>query len=177
MSRHRIAPNRRGSPNRSDWHALRPVWALCAGLVLLLIIGIVREYLAERPQKSDIPVAVVGHDQDLHLDPAKMRPSELHLFEANSSGQKVKFIVQRSKDGAIHTALASCRNCYRSHDSHYAKRGQMMCGKCNEPMAFESDRQAGTNSCALVNIPHTETDHDITVLAHDVLFVAAKQPQ
>jgi hypothetical protein len=90
-------------------------------------------------------------------------PQQLHLFEARASGQKVKFIVERTQDKTAHVALASCRICYRSRDRHYAKNGQMMWGECNGPMAFESkDRKTGTNSCTLAEIPHKETDRDIT---------------
>ena len=177
MSHHRIRA-KRPKPHRGDWYALWPVWALCAGFLLLVVFGIVREYIADLPQKSDVPVVVLDHDRDLHLDPAKLRPSELHLFEASVSGRKVKLIVERTKNNTIHAALASCRTCYRSHDRHYARKGQIICGECNGPMPFESkDRNTVKNSCALVEVPHTETDRDITVLTSDVLAEAAKDPR
>ncbi len=178
MSNRRIRVRHTKTSRWGDWHTLWPVCALCAGLLLLFALGIVQVYLTDLPRKSDIPVVVLGHGQDLHLDPTKLRSSELHLFEANASGKKMKFIVERTKDNTIHTALASCQLCYRSHDRHYAKQGRMICGECNGPMDYESkDRQVGTNSCTLVEVPHTETDRDITVFARDVIAQAARQPQ
>ncbi len=178
MGHSRIKPKPSKAPRRYGWHELWPVWALCAGLLLLSAFFLTWEYVAYLPQKSDIPVVVLDRGRDLHLDPSKLVSQQLHLFEARASGQKVKFIIERTQDKTVHVALASCQACYRNRDRHFARNGQMTCGECNMPMTFESkDRKAGTNSCALVELPHTETDRDITVLTRDVLAMAAKQPQ
>lgn len=178
MSSHRIHPRHSKAPGRGNWYVLWPVWALCGGLALLFVFALASTYIAYRPQKSDIPVVAVGNGQDLHMDPQKLVPQQLHLFEVSSSGQKVKVVVQRTDDKAVQVALASCRTCYRSHDRHYVKNGQMMCAECNERMNFEAKGQkTGTNGCALVELPHTQTNGNITVLLRDVLAQAAKMPQ
>jgi len=178
MSNHRISLNRRKPSLRADWHVLWPVWAICSILLLFAVFVMVWEYRSDLPQKSDIPVVALGEGRDLHLDASKLSSSQLHLFEVRASGQKVKFIVERTQDNVVHAALASCKTCYRSRDRHYAAQRKMMCGECNMPMNFVSQgKQTSTNSCALVEIPHTETGRDITVLARDVLAQAAKQPQ
>jgi uncharacterized membrane protein len=176
MSNHLIYAKHPKAPKWSDWYVLWPVWALCAGLLLMVAFALVWEYVAYLPPRSDIPEVALSHGRDLHLDPSKLIPQQLRLFEVRSWEQKVKFLVERTQDKTVHAALASCHTCYRSHDRHYAEHGQMICGECNGPMAFESkDRRPGANSCVLVEIPHTETDRDITVLARDVLSEAAKQ--
>lgn len=86
-------------------------------------------------------MVTLGRGRDQHLDPNKLNPQQLHVFEARASRQKVKFIVERTQDKTVHVALASYRICYRSHDRHYAKQGQMICGECNGPMTFESNDQ------------------------------------
>ncbi len=178
MSNHHIHAKRPKTPKRGDWYALWPVWALCGGLLLFVAFALVWQYIAGLPPKSDIPVVALEGGRDLHIDPSKVVSQQLHLFEARASGQKVKFIVERTQDNIVHAALASCRTCYRSRDRHYAAQGKMMCGECNMPMNFVSrGKQASTNSCALVEIPHAETDRDITVLTRDVLAMAAKQPR
>ncbi len=178
MSNHHIRANRLKRPQRGDWYALWPVWAICGGLSLLAVFAFVWQYVAGLPQKSDIPVVALDSGRDLHLDPSKLGSQQLHLYEARASGQKVKFIVERTQNKTVHVALASCRTCYRSRDRHFVKNGQMMCGECNSQMNFEAkDRKAGTAGCALVEIPHTETDRDIAVLARDVLAQAEKQPR
>jgi uncharacterized membrane protein len=178
MSNHHIHPKRLTTPKRGDWYALWPVWALCGGLVLLLAFGLGWEYVANLPPKSDIPVATLDDGRDLHMDPRKLVSEQLHVFEAHASGQKLKFIVERTQDNVVHAALASCKTCYRSRDRHYAAKGKMMCGECNMPMNFVTQgKQTSTNSCALVEVPHTETKENITVLVRDVLAQAAKMPQ
>lgn len=144
----------------------------------LAVFAFVRIYIADLPQKSDIPVVAEGEGQDLYLDTAKLNLRQQHLFEISASGQKARVAVQRTDDTTLRVALASCRTCYRSRNRHYAKNGQMMGGECNSQMNFEAkDRKAGTNGCALVEVPHTETDPDLTVLTRDVRAMAAKQPQ
>ena len=174
MSSRRIRVKHTTTPRRGGWYALWPVWALCAVLLLMVAFGAVWDYLASRPQKSDIPLVALGDGRDLHLDPGNLKPGQLHLFEASASGRKVKFLVERTKEKAVHVALASCRACYRSHDLHYAKNGEMICGKCKEPMVFESkSRTAGANKCDLAEVPHTETNRDVVVLTRDILAQAA----
>jgi len=178
MSNHGIIRKRPKDGLQGNWHTLWPVWAICSILLLFAVFVMVREYRAGLPQKSDIPVISLGEGRDLHVDANKLRAPQLHLFEVRASGQAVKFVVQRTPDQTIHTALASCRACYRSRNRHYARQGQMMCGECNMPMNFRSQgKQPSTNSCALVEIPHTETNREITVSARDVLAQDAKQPQ
>jgi Membrane iron-sulfur containing protein FtrD-like len=109
---------------------------------------------------------------------SKLRSPQLRLFETSASGQKVKFIVQRTPDQIVHVAVASCRACYRNRDSHYALNGEMICGQCKEAMDFESKVQkARTNHCALVEVPHTESGGDVAVLVRDVFAQAAMLPQ
>jgi uncharacterized membrane protein len=176
MSNHSISHQRPQSSLRGDWHVLWPVWALCSILLLFAVFVMARQYRADWSQRSDIPAVVLAEGRDLHLDASKLSPPQLHLFEARASGQRAKFVVQRTQDQTVYTALASCRACYRNRDRHYARQGQMMCGKCDMPMNFESrSQQESTNGCALVEIPHTEADRDITVLNRDIFAQAEKQ--
>lgn len=125
-----------------------------------------------------MPVMALGEGQDLHLDPSKLSTQQLHLFEANVSGKKVRFIVQRTSDKIVHVALASCKACYHNHNSYYAKNGQMICGECKGAIVFESKGQkADPNHCALAEISHLETDRELTVSSRVVLAEAAKLPQ
>ncbi len=177
MSSHRIKPAKQSLTSRETWHVLWPVWAICSVLLLFGVFVVVREYLMELPKKSDVPVVAVSDGQNLRLETNKLSLGKLHLFEVSTSGEKVKVAVQRAGDGTVHVALASCRSCYRNRDHHYAKQGQMMCGKCNMTMKFESkDQKADTNSCALVEIPHTETNGDIAVLTRDVIAQVGNLP-
>ncbi len=174
MTHVRIKPKHLAKPQR-HWYKLWPLWLLLGGPVILLIAVLIQEYRAEGPQKSDIPAVVLAAGQDLHLESAKVRPMELHLFEANASGQKVRFIVRRTQDNAVHVSLATCRACLRSKNPHYVRNNEMMCGQCNMPMRSETEKGAPADSrCTLPEIPQKDTASDITVLIHDVLAQAAK---
>lgn len=178
MSNYRISRTRGKASLRGDWHALWPVWALCTVLLLFGVFVVVMEYRAGLPQKSDIPVVVLKEGQDLHLDRSKLSSSQLRLFEANASGQRAKFIVQQTGDRIVHVAVASCRACYRNRDSHYVRKGEIICGLCKKAMIFDANGQmVSTDHCALVKAHHVESDREVTVLARDVLAQAAKLPQ
>lgn len=178
MSNSRIKLKRTQTPRRGDWYVLWPVWTLSAALVASLVFGFVQLYRAERPQKSDLEVTALGAKQDLHLDPGKLSPAHPQLFEISDAGQKVRFVVRRTQDKAIHVALASCKSCYRSKDSHYMLHGNMICGQCKQTMDFESKgEKAAKNNCLLPEIPHTEKGNDMTVLVRDVLAQANKTLQ
>lgn len=170
MSKAQVKTKRLKEPRHYGWRETWPVWAVGGFLFLVLCFSLIQTYLAYRPQKSDVPIVALKPAQDLHLDARGLRPQQLHLFEANVSGKKVRFIVERTQDNAIHVSLASCRVCYRSRDRHYAQKGQMICGECNGPMPFESKAQkAPVNTCALAEIPHRESGSDLVVSANDVL--------
>jgi len=178
MSNHGINRKHPRPSRHGDWHLLWPVWAICTILLLFGAFVIVREYREDSPQKSDIPAIALFEGQNLHLDQNKLRSTQLHLFEVNAAGKAVKFIVQRTPDQIVHVALASCKACYRNRDAHYARNGEMICGQCKESMDFESKgRQPRANHCALVEVPHEESNGDVAVLARDVLAQAAKQPK
>lgn len=178
MSNHRIKVNHFKMHERGHSYMFWPLCLITAFLLLPIGFSVVREYLANRPQHSDIAPVSLGDGWDLHLDKSKLQNGQMHLFEASASGQKLLFLVQKTQDRTVHVALASCKACYHDRDSHYARKGQMMCGKCKEPMTFESGSQQATrNGCALPEIHHTETDREVTVLTNDVLAQAATAVQ
>ena len=174
MSNHRIKVNHPRMHERRDWYMFWPLCLITAFLLVPVSFNLVSEYLANRPQHSDIASVALGDGRDLHLDKSELQNGQIHLFEASASGQKLLFLVQQTQDKVVHVALASCKACYHNRDSHYARKGQMMCGKCKERMTFESATQQATRtSCALPEIRHKETDHEVTVLTSDVLAQAA----
>src|ERR1035441_8685751 len=178
MSNHPITRKHPRSRHNGEWNTLWPAWALCVILLLFGVFLTVREYQEALPQKSDIPVVALAEGENLHLDSNTLVSRRLQLFETSAAGQKVRFLVQRSPDHSVRVAVASCMACYRNRNSHYAKNGEMICGKCKEAMTFESNgERVTTNHCALVEIPHAETGRELTVLVRDVLAEAAKLSQ
>jgi uncharacterized membrane protein len=151
---------------------------MCTLLLLFAAYVLVGEYRADLPQKSDTPVVALAEGQNVHIDSRKLGSGQQHLFEAKATGQDVKFIVERTPDQVVHVAVASCSSCYRNRKSHYARNGKLICGQCKEAMDFESKgRQARTDHCALVEVPHSESDGEVAVLVRDVVAQTAKLPQ
>ena len=170
MGQSRIKPKPSKAPRRYGWRETWPVWAIAGFFVLVVAVCLIQEYRVYGPQKSDVPVVALKPSQDLHLNTETLKPMQLHLFEADASGKKVRFVVERTQDNVIHVSLASCRVCYRSRGRHYAQKGQMMCGECKGPMPFETKNQStSTNTCALAEIPHKEIGRDLFVATRDVI--------
>lgn len=169
MSNSRVKSKRSNELRHYGWRETWPVWAVGGFFVLVIAFCLIQTYRVYGPQKSDVPIVALKPAQDLHLDTRGLGPQQLRLFEAKVSGEKVRFLVERTQGNAIHVSLASCRVCYRSRDRHYAQKGQMICGECNGPMPFESRGQnAPANSCALAEIPHREEGTDLMVSLSDV---------
>lgn len=170
MGQSRIKPRPSKTPRRYGWRETWPVWAIGGFFFLVIVVCLVQTFRVYGPQKSDVPVVGLKPSQNLHLDTEALKPMQLHLFEANVSGKKVRFVVERTQDNIIHVSLASCRVCYRSRDRHYAQKGQMICGECNGPMPFEGKNQkTPANTCALAEIPHKEIGRDLVVSIRDVM--------
>ncbi|HZC21737.1 MAG TPA: Fe-S-containing protein [Candidatus Binatia bacterium] len=170
MSHSRIKPKLSKEARRYGWRETWPLWVLGGSLTLLIVACFVQLERVYGPQKSDVSVIALKPAQDLHLDTSTLNPMQSHLFEANVSGKKVRFIVERTQDKVIHVALASCRVCYRSRDRHYARKGEMICGECNGTMPFETKSQkTPANTCALGEIPHKEVGRDLFVSVSDVM--------
>jgi uncharacterized membrane protein len=175
MSHSRTNSNRSKTNHCVRWNTFWPVWAVCAALISFCISGYVEVYFAERPQKSDIPVVSIGPGQDLRLDMGELSPGKLHLYEVSYKARRVQLVVQRTQDNAVHVALATCRACYRSKNPHYVRNGVMMCGKCETAMYYGSKLQRkGVNGCVLPEIPHTEGNGKVTILARDVFDQASQ---
>lgn len=172
MSHHRIKPKSRSGSLRNDWHVFwRPVLAVLAIPLLLTCLAAVTTFWRGHLQK-------LAPGMDLHLDIAKLRPNRLRLFETSVSGQKVRFVVERTPDNTVHVALATCKFCYLGRRLNRAQDGMIVCARCNGTMNFESTKARGrANSCDLSEIPHRQTAQTLTVLARDIVQQATKLAQ
>ena len=171
MSNRRILTKRSGQRSSRIWRVLWPVWLIVAAISSVYGYIVLRDYLDNRPHQSDVQVKTLERNENLHLDREALTAGRLHLFEANLDGKRVKFVVQRTDERTVHVALASCRNCYKSRDSHYAKKGLMICSRCRHAMAFE-DKGAIKDGCAMPEIPQTEEGEKVFVSSRDVIRIA-----
>ena len=167
MSHTRIHPRHivSGIPN---WRALLPVWIICAFLFALFAAVFIKQYLDARPQRSDVSATSLDSGLDLSLSTASLSSGSIHLFTIKSSGQELRFLVQKTSDNVVHVAAATCRSCNRAYQQHYAHRGTFYCGRCREAMHFETRDPNSHSGCSMPEIPHSETGGVVLVRASDV---------
>ena len=171
MNRYRSKSKARDYSLRKDWRLFWPVLVILAVPLFLTALVIVKTSWPVRSQKL-----LAG--QDLHLNIAKLRLNQLHLFETNVSGQKVRFVVERTQDNTIHVALAACRFCYRERRSNRIQDGAVICSRCNGSMDFVSAKTGRrTNSCDLSEVPHQQSTQTLTVLALDIAQTVTRLSQ
>ncbi|MHB2010004.1 MAG: Fe-S-containing protein [Acidobacteriaceae bacterium] len=168
MSHHRIKPKSDDISLRKDWRVFWPVLAVLAVPLLITVLVMVATFWAGHPQK-------LAANRDLQLDIAKLRVNQLHLFETSVSGEKVRFVVERTQDNTVHVAMAACKFCYRERHSNRVQDGVVLCARCNGSMNFESTKARGrANSCDLSEIPHQQTPQTLTVLTRDIAQTVTK---
>lgn len=171
MSHHRIKPKSASISLRKDWRVFWPVLAVLAVPLFLTALVIVKTSWPVRPQK-------LAAGQDLRLNISKLRRNQLLLFETSISGERVRFVVERTRDNTVHVAVAACKFCYRERRSNRVQDGVVLCARCNGSMNFESTKARGhANSCNLSEIPHQQTPQTLTVLARDITQTATKLAQ
>ena len=161
---------RSSNKGAADKLALWPMWALCGVLLLVIIAGITRAILDERPQPSDIAVVELPAASEIRFQSADFPTGELRQFRISGSG--VLLTVKRLVDGHVHAAFSSCKACSRQGRRSYARQNQLLCGVCNHPMRFENDANTAreaNKSCPLPEIPISEDGGKLVIAPKDVL--------
>lgn len=159
----------------SNWRALLPVWIICAFMLALLSAVFIKQYLDDRPQRSDVIVNSLDSRQDLPVTTASLSRGSIHLYTIKSSGHELHFIVQRTSNNEINVAAATCRSCNRASQEHYAHRGVFYCGRCRQAMHFETRDPKSHNGCTMPEIPHSETRDAVLVRVSDVIATYEKE--
>jgi uncharacterized membrane protein len=110
--------------------------------------------------------------QDLRIAIDHLAVGRLYLFSyPGDPGHRIRFVVQRTFDGEVHTNMASCQACYRPEHPHHTHNGQMICGMCNDPMHRPEEKELTQEQkqCALVPLPHSMQNNEVVVSQASVL--------
>jgi hypothetical protein len=148
--------------------ALLPVWIICSFMFALILAVFVKQYLDERPQHSDVTVRFLDPVQDLTISPTALSRGSIHLYSIKSSGQELRFLVQKTNENVIRVAAATCRSCKGSSQLHYAHDGVFYCGKCRQAMHVETGQPSSRGGCSMPEIPSSEPNGMLLVRASDV---------
>jgi hypothetical protein len=152
----------------SSKRALLPVWIISSFVFALLVAVLIKQYLDNRPQRSDVAVASLDPGVDLSISAQSLARGSIHLYAIKSSGQELRFLIQRTNENVIHVAAATCRSCYRSSQLHYAHHGVFYCGQCRQAMHCETRDPGLHDGCSMPEIPHSESKGNLIVRASDV---------
>lgn len=160
------------SKGAGDRHALWPVWAICGFWVLAIVVAFAVTIFKERPKVSDIAVIDLPETSEIRFHASDFPAGELRLFRISGTG--VILAMKRLADRHVHAALSSCTACSRQGHNGYARKKEMVCGICNQPMRFEDDTiTANTKDrCPLPEVPVAEDKETIVIATKDVLRVA-----
>lgn len=154
-------------------HVLWPLWAICGFWVLSIVVFFAVTSFKERPKISDIAVIDVAETNEIRFHAADFPAGELHLFRISGTG--IVLALKRLPDRRVHAALSSCTACSRQGHNGYARKNEMVCGVCNQPMRFENDAIAAKSAkgqCPLPEVALSEQDGTIVIATKDVLKVA-----
>ena len=141
-----------------DWRELWPVWVAFGVLIAIGIVGM--QMMFATPARLKTLLA----GGDLTLNPSDLETAEIHLFAYPVTPQnQVEFFVQRSQASDITVAVASCRRCFRA--GHYQQAGQLLCGRCDEPMEpLRTGQTPGAEKdCKLIPLAFEKSGNQLVV--------------
>jgi uncharacterized membrane protein len=94
---------------------------------------------------------------------------EAQLFcYRDDAGERIRFILARGTDGAIHSVFDACRQCYSYRKGYRLDpTGSIVCRLCGNRYSLDH-MMAGKASCAPVALPHQETGSTIRISAADM---------
>ncbi len=165
------AAGRKDKTGSRAWQ-MWPLWLICGVLVAIMLVVLALVVREDLSQKDDVSETELSAGQDLQIALDHLVVGRLYLFSyPGDQGHRIRFVIQRTADGAVHTNMASCQACYRSGHPHYSHNGQMICGMCNDPM-HRPDEKGLTleqKQCALDSLPHSIHDNQVVVSAQSIL--------
>lgn len=150
-----------------------PVWVICGFIVLTMAAASIRFYLDQQPKESDIAVVDVPEDKEIRFRSTDFPTGELRLFRVTGTG--IILAVKRLADGHVHVAVSSCTVCSRQGHKSYARKNELFCGVCNQPMRFEKDEFAASTAkgqCPLPEVRAVDEEGTIVIATQDVVRVA-----
>ncbi len=159
-----MTPRKRKRALAITWREAWPIWLTFS---IFFSFGVVGVWVL-RPA-TQIPSTELLQGEDVALNIGELQPNLPRLFAYPlQPGQTTEYFVERDAGERITIAFASCRKCYR--DGHYRQGGQILCGRCNEPMmrAVAGQTPASEKDCTQIPIPFERSGERLTIRASSV---------
>jgi len=103
------------------------------------------------------------------IELSRIAPGQAKLFcYGGPAGRKIRFILARGNDGAVHTVFDACRQCYSYRKGYrLSPNGNLICRLCGN--RYTVDRiMAGKASCLPVALPHQQVGSTVRISAADI---------
>jgi uncharacterized membrane protein len=112
-------------------------------------------------------IAVSGANA-LAIPLSQLGRGEAKLFcYRDSAGDKIRFILARGSDGAVHSVFDACRQCYSYRKGYRLTRDGLVCRLCGNRYSVDH-MEAGMASCVPVSIPHKKIGATVRINTADV---------
>jgi uncharacterized membrane protein len=136
-------------------------WLVVA--VVLCVGAVVASNWARIPRC--IPIGGAGV---LSIPLSQLSPGQAKLFcYKDTAGEKIRFILARGNDGAVHSVFDACRQCYAYHKGYRLTKNGLVCRLCGNRYSVDH-MMAGKASCVPVRIPHKEAGGAVRISAADI---------
>jgi uncharacterized membrane protein len=119
----------------------------------------------ELPQRC-IPLSGTG---PISVELSHIARGEAKLFcYRGDSGDKIRFILARSNDGAVHSVFDACRQCYSYRKGYRLTRnGALICRLCGNRYSIDH-MMAGKASCVPVALPYRQVGSVAHISSTDI---------
>lgn len=147
------------------WREAWPIW-----LTFGLLFGFGAIGVWVLLPSAQTPVQALRPNEDATIGIGEVQANVPKLFSYPlESGSPVEFFVERDTANNMTVAFASCRRCYRA--GHFRQGGQILCGRCNEPMvrAVAGQTPGAEKDCTQIPIPFDRSGDRATIRATSVL--------
>jgi uncharacterized membrane protein len=105
----------------------------------------------------------------LSLELGRPGRGQARLFcYGDDAGRKIRFILARGSDGAVHSVFDACRQCYRYRRGYRLTRnGSLVCRVCGNRYSVDH-MMTGKASCAPVAVPHQQAGSMVRINTADI---------
>ncbi len=104
----------------------------------------------------------------IKVELASLAPGQARLFcYRGEAGKKIRFILARGNDGAVHSVFDACRQCYSYRKGYRLTRNGLVCRLCGNRYSVDH-MMAGKASCAPVPVAHQQAGTTLRISAADI---------
>jgi uncharacterized membrane protein len=159
---------KRGEPVAQLWTdckhlRMRRTQCLRAGAAAIIAIAVLAITIpAMRPHCTR-----VSGEQRVEIPIANLARDAASFFCYDDGGQRLRFILARDNDGAVHSVLDACHQCSSSHNGYTASHGEVVCRLCGNKYPIRA-LEAGKASCVPLALPTRQHDGMVEVMVADL---------